>query len=313
MDKALLVFLAVVISAFIGSSWKFIHKMMETTGAPPLLKLPAKLLRDSERKLNKDNKTNEEKSLHGAMLTSIVIAGGAFFGWLFSSIFTNHFFTIMLLTMSLPVGSSWWRVNALKKHLQSQNLTAARAQLDGTVCRHHAILDSPSLARAAIEYLTVQFFQKVITPIFWFFILGVAGLFASIALNFLYETLVSPTTNKTPFNKPINNAATIFNYLPSRLAAFFWLSSTFFLPNADWRKITERTSTGILSEAPISLALLCTASGLNLSLGGKMSAYYSEGWIGTDKIALSTADITRTQFLFAISTLLLLVVTGIFI
>ncbi len=313
MDKALLVFIAIVISAFIGGLVNFSNKLFKNTTIHSYLKLPATLLREIEQKISRNNIKPEEKQASGFLFTISLLAVGAFIGWLFSIIFVSPFFTIILLSISLPIGSSWMRVNTLKKNLQKGNIALAREQLDGTVFRHHAILDSPALTRAAIEYLTVQFFQKIFTTVFWFFLLGLAGMFASITLYFMNETLANPINKPSSYGKSINRIEAVINYIPTRLCAFLWILSTIFLPSSDWKKISERAASGILSENSNCLALLCTASGLNLSLGGKTSAYCNERWIGTGKIAVSTADISRTQFLFAISNLLLSLIIGIFI
>ncbi len=313
MDKALLIVIAIAISALLGGGWYWARKLLESLHASYLLQMPARLLRDSERKLNRENRPAKELHFRGTLLTAIVVIISLVVGFLFSLIFKNPFFTLVLLVICLPVGSSWSRINSLKKHLQAGNINAAREQLEGTVFRHHAILDAPSLARAAVEYLVVQFSLKIVAPIFWFMLLGVAGLFASLSLSLLQETLAGAANKPSPFGKTSSDAVWLLNYLPARLAAFLWMVSILFLPNSDWQNIAARISEKFIGEAPNRLALLCAASSLNLSLGGKTSAYCNDRWIGNGKIAITTTDLTRAQFLYAMSCLLLFVCIGFFV
>ncbi len=313
MDKALLIVFALLISALLGSGWYWARWLLDFLHASHLFNTPAKLIRDMERKLNRENRLDEELKFRGILLTIIVLALSLFSGWLFSVIFSNPFFTLVLLALCLPVGSSWSRVNTLKKNLQIGNLPAARQQLEGTVFRHHAILDSPALARAGIEYLIVQLFNKIITPIFWFMLFGVAGLLASLALCLLQETLSGAVSKSTAFGKGASDAMWLLNYLPVRLATFLWVLAMLFLPSINLQSATTKISSRILTASPHELALTCAASGLNLVLGGKTSAYFNDNWVGTGRITPTIADITRTQFLFIITCLLLTAGIGIFI
>ncbi len=310
MDKALLVVIALFISTIFGGWWQ---KLLNLLNISHLLDYPARLLRDSERKLNRENRPLAELHFRGMLLTIAVVVASFITGWLFSLIFGNSVVTLIILTISLPVGSSWSRVNYIKKYLKTGNLPAAREQLDGTVFRHHAIMDAPALARAAIEYLAVQFSEKILAPIFWFMLLGVAGLFASLAICLLQETLAGAASKPTPFGKAARDAQFLFNYVPARLAVFLWIVAILFLPSSNWREVITKISVEMPTGTPNHLALLCAASSLNLSLGGKTSGYCNDKCIGSGKTIPTNADITRAQFLFVLLCLLLLISLGPFI
>lgn len=309
MDKALSVVIAIFISAIIGGWWQ---KLLTLLNLFHLLDYPVKLLRDVELKLNRKNIPQVERVFRGMLLTIIVLGSSLMAGWLFSFLFSRSILTLILLTICLPIGSSWSRVNRLKKHLKIGNISAARTQLEGTIFRHHAIMDAPSLARASIEYLAVQFSEKIIAPIFWFMLLGVAGLFVSIAIYLLQETLSGASGKPEEFGKTPRDVQFLFNYIPSRFAAFLWIIATIFLPNSNWQQAATKISPELPAISPNRLSLLCAASCLNLSLGGKSSSYCNDGWIGNGKTTPSASDITRAQFLFALICSLLFVSLGIF-
>jgi|CXWL01.1.fsa_nt_gi adenosylcobinamide-phosphate synthase len=310
MDKILLVVTAIVISTMIGGG---LFKLLTLLKASHLIDYPAKLLRDAERKLNQGNRTPQGLNIRALSLTGIVIAVSLVAGFLFPLIFSSPIFTLVILIISLPLGSSWSRVNSIKNQLQAGNLPAAREQLNGTVFRHHAIMDEPALARASIEYLAIQFSEKIVAPIFWFMLLGVAGLFTSLAICLMQETLAGASSKPTPFGKAARDAQFLFNYVPARLATFLWVVAILFLPKRNWKETVEKISSEIITATPNNLALLCAASSLNLSLGGTTSSYCNDKWIGTGKTTPSNSDITRAQFLFIVLCLLLFLSLGFFI
>lgn len=309
MTKALLVATAIFISALLGG---WMHRLLTQFNLSYLLDYPARLLRNSERKLNIKHRTQTELKFRGTLFTAIVLSAAFLIGWLFTLISGNSIFTLFLLTVLLPIGSSWQRISMMKKNLQIGNLPATRIQLQGTVFQHYAVMDAPSLARAAAEYLAIQFSEKILAPIFWFLLLGSAGLFSCVVVYLLHETL-SVASNKSPsFAKSTSDAHFFFNYIPARLAVSLCIIASLFLPNGNWREVTGKISDAMLKTPPTHLTLLCTASLLNLTLGGRASGYYSDGLVGNGKINPSIADITRAQYLFAILCALLFVCLGLF-
>jgi adenosylcobinamide-phosphate synthase len=313
MDKALLVVSALLISAALGGRWSFISSYLESKNIPDPWQLAKKLLRDTERKLNRPTLKPAEQNFRGTMLTMLTLAASLVVGLIFN-IIPNHFILILIfLVISLPAGSSWHKANAIKKQLQIANLPAARAQFDKTPFLYHAVMDAGSLARSAIEYLAVQFSENILSPIFWFMLLGVPGLFASIAINILQEILSGP--DNKPFGKTARDMQVFVNYIPARIAAFLWVLSVYFLPSGSGNGYTlaNKISKDMPSASPHHLALLCSANGLSLTLGGRTSPYVTDKWVGNGRIEAGTADITRAQFIFTLQCLFIFVGLGFFI
>ncbi len=311
MDKALLVVSALLISAAFGGRWSFISSYLESKNIPDPWQLATKSLRDTERKLNRPTLKPAEQNFRGTILTMLALAVSLIFGLLFSIIFNHFIFALVLLVLSLPAGNSWHKANTIKKQLQIGNLPAARAQLDKTPFLYHAVMDAGSLARSAIEYLSVQFSEKILSLIFWFMLLGVPGLFASLAINILQETLSGPE-NK-PFGKTARDIQLFVNYIPARIAAILWVLTVYFLPSGNGYSLANKISKDMPSAPPNYLAVLCAAYALNLTLGGRTSPYVSDKWVGSGKIEAGTADITRAQFIFTLQCLFIFVGLGFFI
>jgi len=313
MDKALLVVSALLISAALGGRWSFIWSYLESKNIPDPWQLAKKLLRDTERKLNRPTLKPSEQNFRGTMLTMFTLAASLVVGLIFNIIPSHFILILILLILSLPAGSSWHKANAIKKQLQIANLPAARAQLDKTPFLYHAVMDAGSLARSAIEYLAVQFSENILSPIFWFMLLGVPGLFASLTINILQEILSGP--DNKPFGKTARDMQVFVNYIPARISAFLWVLSVYFLPSGSGNgyALANKISKDMPSASPHHLALLCSANGLNLTLGGRTSPYVSDKWVGNGRIEAGTADITRAQFIFTIQCLFIFVGLGFFI
>ncbi len=311
MDKALLVVSALLISAIMGGWWGRIQNYLESKGLPNLTQLAIKLLRDTEKKLNKPALRQSEQNFRGTILTMLVLGTSLVAALLFNIIFNHFIFILILLVASIPAGSSWYKANAIKKQLQAGNIPAARAQLDNTPFLYHAVMDAGSLARCAVEYLAVQFSERIASPIFWFMLLSVPGLFASLTIYILQEALSGPDSR--PFGKTARDIQIFVNYIPAKIAAFLWILSVYFLPGGNGYAMANKISKDMPSASPNHLALLCAANGLNLTLGGRTSPYVSDKWVGSGKIEAGTADITRAQFIFTLQCLFIFVGLGFFI
>ncbi len=310
MDRALLVIIALVINAVFGIWWQ---KLTVGLSLTQVLNYPARALRDFERKFNSGVMNDKELASRGYLFSGSVIAVSLLIGFLLTLILRSPVFTLVILSLLLPVGSSWSRVSSIKKNLKIENIAAARLVLDGTVFRHHAVMDASSLARAAIEYLSVQFAEKILSPVFWFMLLGLPGFFASVAISLLYETIAGANNKDNPFTKAISKIYFIINYIPVRLAVFLWVLAGLFLPSVNLSLAMRQISQEMPMGEPNRLAILCAAASLNLMLGGKTSGYYNDGWIGAGRTTPSNADISRGQYLFSILCLLLIISLGPFI
>lgn len=228
-------------------------------------------------------------------------------------IISGNIVAFVLLAVTMPTAGTIKKASMVKKNLQLNNIAAARIQFTGTPMRHYAVMDKNSLAKAAIEYVTIQFFEKITAPIFWFMALGVVGLILSIAVNLLHESNFSGSTESNDFDKVINTTWRFFNYIPSRLAVFLWIIAAIFLPSGSSIEKMEPIGNEIISSPPTRLAIAASAYSLNLSLGGNTSVYYRESTIGNGKTMLLPSDISRVQFLFSISCLVLFIIIGVFL
>jgi len=282
-------------------------------GLSDWFRTPATLVRDAERKLNREHRSLKEREWRGALLTSLVLAGSLIAGWFFGWLFRHglEFAELLVLTAALPVRPTWDRVSQLRKNLYAGNLQAARQALAGTAWRHHALLDEYGLGRAGIELLAVNFSEKIVAPVFWYLLLGLPGLFASKSLALLQETLTQ-RGGAEGFGKAARSVHYWLHYLPSRLAALLWLAASLFLPWVKLRETAKQIAGGVNGAAPQIVSLLSAAAVLKLTLGGPASIY-AQRWIGSGTSRPASSDVKRALYVFALLDLLLFILLGIFL
>src|SRR5258708_37671566 len=105
MDRAILVLCALLLNAALGGPAQW-H---EATGLGRLLRRPSGLVRDLERRLNREHRSPRDRELRGTVLVVAMvlgcIAGGAILGTLFRH--ALWFIEPVLLALALPVRPTW--------------------------------------------------------------------------------------------------------------------------------------------------------------------------------------------------------------
>ena len=314
MDRPLFALCALLLNIALAGP----RQWYETLGLTSLSQMPPAMLRKAERKLNREHRSLEERKWRGDILTGLVLAGSIFIG-LILDILSRHdleFIQILALTPALPIRPTWDRVSAIRASLYAGNNEAAHKALDGTPWRHHALLDAYGLARAGIETLAVNFADKIVAPLFWYFLLGLPGLFSCKAIGLMEETLTQPGARR--FASGFGQAAQLvhhwMNFLPARLAAILWLIVSACLPARHFREMAKELAGGITTnETPQIVSLAAAASVLKLMLGGPLSLYAQDKWIGSGTPKPMPGDIKRALNSFALLCLLLFILLGIFL
>ena len=154
---------------------------------------------------------------------------------------------------------------------------------------------------------------KIVAPVLFFVLFGLPGLFVSKMVYMMQETLVRATESEQAFARGPRKLHFILHYIPSRIAAVLWLCASIFIPSAHFYDASAQVFTGIAREKPQDIALLAAAAVLHVSLGGPMSAYVHEGWIGGGTAKVLPPDIGRALRIFAVLQLLLFCFIGLFI
>lgn len=303
MDRAIIIVSALLLNALLAGP----RPLYIALGLAEWGRWPAKAVRDLERRLNRDHRSESERETRGMLLVAAFAAGALLLGWFFSWLFQHSLLEILLVMLALPVRPAWDVASAIRKRLKAGDVMGAKQALEGTSWRHYAVLDEYGVARAGIETLAVSFSEKILAPALWYLLFGLPGLFLSKAVYLLRETLPPDLA----ISKATQAAHVLLHYIPSRLAAILWLAASLFLPSSQPREAASHISAKFLAAPPLAFSLLAAASVLKLSLGGPVSIYTKE-WQGTGSPRPAAADLRRALLLFALLHLLLFILAGLF-
>lgn len=311
MEHTFIILCALLVNLLIGGFGRFYYNI----GLSHLGMLPALGIREVERRLNRENRSSEERVVRGWVFIVFSVIACIAFGMLIDWILEDEWkiVEIFLLAAMLPLRSTWATASTIRRALQMGQLNAARRVLEGTVWKHHARLDQHGVARAAIEVIAVHFSEKIVAPIIYYLIFGLSGFFISRLIYLMQETLVRPTESEQAFAEAAHKVHFYLHYLTARITAGLWLIAAIFIPSADVKDATQQVIYGFFGETPQDIALLGAGAVLKLSLGGPTSAYVHEGWIGAGTAKATSVDIKRAQKIMVLLQLLLFCGIGLFI
>ena len=304
MNHAMIVLIALLLNiALFGSRW-----FGELTGLTGIAALPGAVIRASQRKLNRSQRSAQVRRSRGVMLVMSVVVLSLVTGLLLDMLSTSRLrvVDILLLALLLPVRQSWECARVIYKALRADDLASARLALKDTVWRHFGLLDAHGVARAAIELLAVQFSEKILAPVLWYLVLGLPGFLIDKSLYLLKETLCQPMASENDFGRPAIQAHFIANYIPARLAMGLWIAALFFFPVGNPIASLRRMEKGNLAQlTPERVSVLAASCALNLALGGPTSVYTLGNWHGSGTAKVRTPDIRRALILAGMVQLLL--------
>src|SRR5262245_14912292 len=133
MSRALLVLTALLLNALAAGP----RQLYAALGLTRLAQRPAALLRDIERRLNREHRSTAERQMRGQLLVAAAVAGSLLIGWLVGALSGKGALELIILAASLPVRPSWDCASQIRKALQSGDVPAAKQALEGTAWRYH--------------------------------------------------------------------------------------------------------------------------------------------------------------------------------
>ena len=183
----------------------------------------------------------------------------------------------------------------------------ARAAVRHIVGRDVRALDSPGVARAAIESCAENFSDGVVAPAFWYLLLGLPGLLAYKAIN----TMDSMIGHRSPRHHAFGRAAARIddaaNWVPARMAGALIAGAAFFVPGAGpgraWRTMLRDARRHSSPNAGWPEAAMAGALGLAL-LGPRRyegAAAADAAWLGDGRTEATAADMRRAVCVFAVA------------
>ncbi|HET8857108.1 MAG TPA: cobalamin biosynthesis protein [Nitrososphaeraceae archaeon] len=214
-------------------------------------------------KIKNEKKRNYEKK-NGIIFTTVTIT---FFAILIQSIlvYLYNINMILMMVLSIFILYSVIAIKGMEKHinaitiaLQNNDIENARKNLSMIVSRNTKNLDEQHILSGAIESIADGIVDGILSPLFYFSILGSTGAFIFRLIN----TLDSMIGYKEKYFEKIGwmaaKADTYANYIPARITAVLMIFAAI-ISKADWKNSIdifkkERNHTiSINSGHPISI------------------------------------------------------------
>ncbi|MDA1090681.1 MAG: adenosylcobinamide-phosphate synthase CbiB [Proteobacteria bacterium] len=305
-DPLVLLLMAMIVEAYTGEA-KRIFKV---------IRHPVVIIGDVivffERKLNRENRSQVDRAIRGALVV-VFLCGLAFgLGWGVSWLSLNHAFGWIIefagIVMLLAGRSLYDHVSDVAKGLR-QNVEEGRRAVAHIVGRDPDSLNGAGVARAAIESLAENFSDGLIAPVFWYVLFGFPGLLVYKTVNTMDSMIGYRSPRYRAFGMTAARLDDVLNLIPARLAGLFIVLASLFVPTAKpgaALRIMLRDSKYHRSfnagwpEGAI-------AGALGLKLAGPRhypGTTVNDPWIGDGNVAATAKDISRALYLYFVACLI---------
>jgi adenosylcobinamide-phosphate synthase len=269
-----------------------------------------------DAKLNRPNRGSADLGVRGALvvacLAGLAAVAGLYLSDLALSVPRGWIIDAVVVTAMLSERRAFDLVRAVRRALSRHGAVAGRVALAREARYDTGQLDEHAVARGAIEHCAARFCDGVVAPLFWYLILGMAGLLAHRAINVAANRIGVPTQRHAAFGFVAARLDQVLNALPAPLCGVTLAIAAAFVPGASPARalrIMVGAGTGRISWVT-GWMQAAFAGALDLSLAGPRrfaDRVVSGPWIGDGRARATSADIARAGFLFAVACTLITV------
>ncbi len=279
--------------------------------APNPLRALEALSRWLSLRLDRPFRSEATRLVRGAAATALVVALAAGLGWAVGRIAERTAYgaalELVLLVLVLGQRRLAAEVQASARALArgpgglvGARTTAAALLEPGWDCKE---LDGYGVARLAVEAAAVGFAERVVTPVFWFILLGLPGAFAAVAAH----AMANHGPGESRFSLAARRLDDVLEFLPVRLAAFLLALAALLLPRGHPIAAIEAMTGEGAKHATLNRGwpIAAVAGALDLTLAGPRRT--AEGgtvkcpWIGSGRARAEAADVRRALWLLALA------------
>lgn len=272
--------------------------------------LIGKLIGFLDKKLNREDRSSNNRMIRGAIVSCFVISLSSIVGFGLNKLaeFIPYFwiFNIFLVSVLLAGRSLFSYVGAVASGFKKSGLEGGREAVSHIVGRNPKTLDKHGVVRATIESLAENFADGVVAPAFWFLIFGLPGILAYKTINTLDSMIGYRTKRHKDFGMFAARLDDLVNWVPARISGILIVIAAFFLPKSNpfraakimWEDSKKHASPNAgWPEGAM-------AGAFNWALGGprQYPGGVKEGaWIGQGKARLEPDHISKAQDLYVIA------------
>jgi adenosylcobinamide-phosphate synthase len=176
-----------------------------------------------DRKLNREDRSQQQRKSAGIAGTAITVAMAGLLGFLIQmtlqQIPAGHIALALIASVFIAQRSLYQHVARVRSAFAEGGLAAARDSVAMIVGRDPEQLDEAGVCRAAIESCAENFSDGVVAPVFWLALLGLPGLIAYKAINTADSMIGHRTERHESFGWAAARLDDLVNLVPARLSA----------------------------------------------------------------------------------------------
>ena len=262
---------------------------------------------------NRDQWPDTTRRCTGLLTVAIlvtIVGGIAYMAQFWLTYWLGKYAWIAIAVLAWPAlaqRSLMEHVRPVAEHLATGNTFTARQAVGMIVGRDTETLDSPGLARAAIESLAESFCDGVVAPLFWLLVGGLPAVWAYKAIN----TADSLIGHKEPpwgaFGWAAARSDDALNFIPARLAGCILCIAG----GGGWRIMLRDARKHASPNAGWTEAAM--AGALKLRLAGPIrydGITHIKPWIGDGNARAAAMDIVRAMRIYGRACLIPWVIAG---
>jgi len=305
-DPLALLLIALIIEASVGDA-RLLFKFV-----PHPIILIGKMIDWFDRKLNREDRSEMDRAIRGALVVVIVVTICGGLGWAVAWLTQNHDFGWIVelfgLTALLAGRALYDRVRAVALALR-EGLEPARLEVAHIVGRDPRQLDEHGVARATIESAAENFCDGVVAPVFWYVLFGFPGLLIYKAVNTMDSMIGHMTPRYRAFGMTAARLDDVLNLIPARLSGLFIALGALFVPTASPKgafKVMLRDA-GKHKSMNAGWPEGAAAGALGLALAGPRrysQRVVDDPWIGDGTAKATNKDIHRMLYLYMVASLI---------
>ena len=205
------------------------------------------------------------------MTVMLIVTGLLFIG---GTIHPIGYFIVSLLSLYIAISPRCLAEAGIEiaNLLRKQDISEARRKVGWIVGRKTSELDESEITRATIETVAENTVDGIISPLFWFVLLGPWGAIGYRAINTMDSMLGYKNERYLYFGRFAARLDDVVNYIPARITCVLFVIASF-LCGKDWKhaiRIATRDAhkhpspNGGYAEAPVAGALHIRLGGQNV-------------------------------------------------